>query len=297
MAHGTGFSDQWRRAEREERDRLRELEVRLDSLQGRRRQLLGEVRSLSSKQHELYDQHQGPHAEAERLYHESGELGHRLAQLRRACEKARQGLEEAVIRRRELVLTFDRSERLNPEQVRREIAELELRQQTRALPLEDENALIAELRRKTKALHEFETRKELAVQHEQQRREADVAIVAARAEIDRILHDMDVVRGERDKRKGEIPATLEAAGAAVAEMRVAGRTRAELVTQVEALNREIADVEREGRELLAKLKARQEVAREILEEYARPLPPPAPRPDGSADVPAPSKHAKPARSA
>ncbi len=272
MAHGVGFSDQWRKAEREERDRLRALETRLDALQGQRRQLLGEVRALSSRQHELYDQHQGPQAAAERLYHESGELGRQLGHLRRSVEKARQGLEDAVIRRRELVLTFDRNERLNPEQVRREIAELELRQQTRALPIEEENALIAELRRKSKALQEFEARKELAAKHVQQRQEADAAIVAARGEIDKILKEMDQVRGERDKRKGEIPASLEAAGAAVAEMRAAGRSRAELMAQVDALSRDIAEVEREGRELLAKLRARQEAAREILEEYSRPLP-------------------------
>jgi len=271
MAEGAGFSDQWRREEKEERERLRQLEVRLDSLKGRRHELLGQVRSLSSKQHELYNRGRAPQTEAERMYHEFGELGRHLAELRRGVQKAREDFENAVIRRRELVLTFDRGERLNPEQVRREIAELELRQQTRALPLEEENALIAELRRKVQALKEFETRKELVEKHEVQRREADATIVAARAEIDRMLKEMDVARAEREKRKAGIPTNLEAAGAAVAEMREAGRTRAELMAQVDTLSREIAEIEREGRDLLARYHQRQEIAREIMREYARPL--------------------------
>ncbi len=270
MPEGIGFSDQWRKAEREERDRLRQLESRLDALHGQRRELLAQVRSLSSRQQELYRQGQGPQTEAERLYHESGELGRQLSQLRRAAERARQAMESAVIRRRELVLTFDRHERINPEQLRREIAELELRQQTRALPIEEENALIAELRRKTKAVQEFETRRDQVAQHEVQRKEADTAILAARAEIDRILKEMEAVRGERDRRKAEIPVNLEAAGAAVAEMRTAGRSRAELTAQLDALGREIAEIEKEGRELLRRYHERQELAREIMREYARP---------------------------
>jgi len=236
--------------------------------------LLDHVRALSSKQRELYSRGQGPQSEAERLYQESGELGRHLAGLRRSCEEARSKLEEAVIRRRELVLTFDRGERLNPDQVRREMAQLELRQQTRALPIEEENALIARLRQMAKDLQQFELRKEAAAEHEIQRRAADAAIVAARAEVDRIVGEMEVARTERDKRRVEIPAKLEAAGSVVAEMRVAGRTRAELMPEVEALGREIAEVEREGRELLARYRQRQEIAREILAEYARPLSPP-----------------------
>jgi len=272
MSYGVGFSDQWRRAEKEERDRLRQLEARLDTLRGLRHDLVGQLRTITSKQHELYSRREGPQSAAERLYQESGELGRRLGELRRACERARQGLEEAVIRRRELFLTFAPGERLNPEQVRREIAELELRQQTRALPLDEENALIAELRKKAQALKEFETRKELVAKHDEQRREADAAILAARTELDRLVKEMDLVRAERDKRKVEIPANLEAAGAATAEMRALGRSRAELAEKLEPLEREIVEVEREGRALLARYRQRQEDAREIMREYARPLP-------------------------
>ncbi|MGP8078797.1 MAG: hypothetical protein ACLQD8_00530 [Thermoplasmata archaeon] len=268
------FSEQWQREEREERDRLRQLEARLNSLLDKRRELVGQVRGLSAKQQELYNRRQAPQAEAEQLHEEFGQLGRHLSELRRGCEAARRKLEDAVIRRRELVLTFDRGERLNPEQVRREMAELELRQQTRALPIKEEDALIAELRQKAKELKEFEARKEIAAEHERQRHEADAAIVAARAEVARLVEEMETARSERDKRRGEIPARLEAAGALVAEMRVAGRARAELLTQLDVLGREIAEVEREGRELMARSRQRRADAREILKEYARPLPSP-----------------------
>ena len=281
MPSRAGFSEQWQREEKAERERLRQLENRLNGLLDRRRELLGQVRALTSKQHELYYGQHGPQAEAERLHHETGQLGRRLGELRSARDKARQALEDAVIRRRELLLTFDRGDRLNPEQLRREIAELELRQQTRALPIEEENALIAELRQKAKDLQQYEARKEVAVEHERQRKEADAAILAARAEIDRIGKEMEAARSEREKRRSEIPANLEAAGAVVAELRTVGRSRAELMTQVDALNREIAEVEREGRELMARTRQREEDARLILEEYSRPLSPSDPSGPGS----------------
>ena len=233
------LSEQWQREDREERDRLRQLEGHLNSLLDRRHDLIGQVRALSSKQQELYNRRQTPQAEAEQLHQEYGQLGRRLTELRKAIEGGRQKLEEAVVRRRELVLTFDRGERLNPDQLRREMAELELRQQTRALPIEEENALIAELRQKAKDLKQFEARKEIAAEHERQRREADGTIVAARAEVERIAEEMEAARSERDKRRAGIPAKLEAAGAIVAEMRAAGKARAELMTQVDALGREI----------------------------------------------------------
>ncbi|HTP54958.1 MAG TPA: hypothetical protein VML94_08405 [Thermoplasmata archaeon] len=284
MRSRAGFSEQWQREERAERDRLRQLEGRLNSLLDRRRELVGQVRALTSKQQELYYGQHGPQAEAERLHHESGQLGRHLAELRNARDKARQALEDAVIRRRELVLTFDRGERLNPEQLRKEMAELELRQQTRALPIEEENALIAELRQKAKDLQLYESRKEIAAEHERQRKEADAAILAARAEIDRIMKEMEASRAEREKRRSEIPANLEAAGAVVAELRVIGRNRAELVAQVDALSREIAEVEREGRELMARTRQREEDARLIMEEYSRPLPSPdSPRSDPATE--------------
>ncbi len=272
MAPRAVLSEQWQREDREERDRLRQLEGRLNELLDRRRDLIAQVRALSTKQKELYNQRQAPQADVERLHDEFAHLGKLLPELRRGCEKARQQLEEAVVRRRELVLTFDRTERQNPDQVRKAMAELELRQQTRALPIEEENALIAELRQKAKDLEHIESRKAIAAEHERQRREAEETIVAARAEVERIVAEMALARTERDKRMVEIRAKLGTAGALVAEMRAAGRSRAELMTQVDGLSREIDSIEREGRELLARSRTRREDARRILKEYERPRP-------------------------
>lgn len=268
------LSEQWQREDREERDRLRQLEGRLNTLLDRRRELINQVRSLSAKQKELYNQRQAPQAEVEHLHDEFAQLGKLLSELRGSCERARQKLEDAVVRRRELVLTFDRTERQNPDQLRKSMAELELRQQTRALPIDEENALIAELRQKAKDLEHIESRKAIAVEHERQRHEAEETIVASHAEVDRIVEAMGKARAERDKRMVEIRAKLEAAGALVAEMRAAGKARAEVMTEVDALSREIAEVEREGRELLQRSRTRREDARRIMKEYERPRPSP-----------------------
>ncbi len=274
MASRSVLSEHWQREDREERDRLRQLEGQLNTLLDRRHELMTQVRTLSAKQKELYNRSQAPQAEVEKLHDEYGQLGKLLSELRKEVERARQRLEDSVVRRRELVLTFDRTERQNPEQIRKAMAELELRQQTRALKIEEENALIAELRQKAKDLEHIESRKAIALEHERQRHEAEEAITASRAEVEQLVGAMATARTERDKRMVEIRAKLEAAGAMVAEMRTAGRARADVMAQVDVLSREIGEIEREGRELLARARVRREDARRIMKEYERPRPAP-----------------------
>ncbi len=271
MPRDFGLSDQWRREARAERDRLHQLEARLDPLLVHRRELLRQIRELSTKERELDARRRVPQAEAERLFQESGEIGRRYAGLRTAREGARHNLEEAVVRRRELAPSLEPWEQLNPDRVRREIAELELRQQTKALTLDEENALIAELRKKAKDLERFLTHKEQAEAHARQRHEAEAAIAVGRAELARIAQEMEAARSERDQRRAEIPAQLGVAGNVVAELRETHRLLEERRSEWEGLTREIAEVEKEGRALLARIRQREEDEREILREYDRPV--------------------------
>ena len=258
------------REDRDDRDRLRHLESRLDSLFERRQELITEMRRIAAEQRALYELTQNPGPEVEGLHQEHVGLGHRIAELRNAREEARRKVEEAVIARRELLLTFEKGERTPPEQIRREIAELEHQQQTRALPIDEENALIARLRKRSQDLKAAEARTALVLEHDRLRHEADLAVTAAHDEVDRLGREMTATRAARDQKMGEIREKLQSAGGVVAEMRARGRARAEVMERIDVISREISEVEREGREVLARSRARRDEARKNMQSYSGP---------------------------
>lgn len=264
------------REERDDRERLRVLESKFETLLQRRRTLLGELRKISGEQRDLAERRQQPQDEVEKLYEAHGQLGRRLSELRRGRDAARHRLEEAVVRKRELLLTFDRGERERPDLIRREIAELELRQQTRALPIDEENALVARLRRRAADLKEAEARVQVVAAHESLRKEADLAIASARVEVDRLGEELRASRVERDQAMAAIRTRLEAAGGLVAELRAKGKARAETIRELNGLSQELDAVDHEGRELLARSRARRAEALRTLRQYsARRRPPEA----------------------
>ncbi len=263
------LSDQEEREEREDRNRLRALDARLDALHRQREPLIAEIQRLGAEQRALYDRRQAPQDQVEKLYREHGELGRKAAELKVQRDRARTKVDEALIRLRELRLTFAPGERVRPENLKREIAQLELLQQTRAVPIDEENALIARLRQRAQELKTAEARAGLVAEHERQRKEAEAAVAAARAEVDTLGAAIAEARTARDRRMVEIRETLEGAGALVAEMRAKGRERAELMARVDALGREIADLEREGRRLVGAARARREESRKTVREFTR----------------------------
>jgi len=258
------------REERADEDLLRRLESQHRTLLERRHELIGEVRRLSSEQKSLYDRRQAPQAEVERLYDEHAKLGKRLAELRTLREKARHQVETKVIERRELLLKVGAADPPSPEQIRKEIAELELRHQTNAVPAEEEKALVERLRERTKALADAEAHAARTAAHAEARKAAETAIAEARSAVELIVAEMDRSSAERDRLMLEIRARLEAAGGMLAEMRAKGRTRAELVAQVDAVSKEIAALELEGREVFGRLKAHRDAYRERMKNFAPP---------------------------
>ena len=262
------LSDEEEHKNREERDRLRAIDSKLNSLYRQRQDLIVEMRRLSSEQKALYDRRQAPQAEVEELYERHAALGKRLTDLRKAREVARAAADQAMVALRELRLTIAPSERVRPDQIRKEIRDLELHQQTHALPLDEENALIARLRQRSHDLKEAEAHAQIAIEHERLRKEAEARVAAARAEVERLGAEFAKARAERDATMSGVRAKLEAAGGLVAELRAKGRARADVMDKVDALSREMHELEREGRALLAATRARQEEARKMVRAYA-----------------------------
>jgi len=262
------LSDEEEREDREEREKLRTIDTKLRSLFERREDLLAEVRRISSEQKATYDRRQVPQTEVERLYEEHNALGKRITEIRNARESARKKVEEAIIHVREVRLTFAPGERVRPDQIRKEISELELRQQTRALPLDEENKLIALLRQRTQELKQAEARTAIVVAHQQKLKEAETALAAAREDFERRGKELLAAKAERDAKMTAVRDKLRVAGEMIATLREKGRARAELLAKVDALSREMNELEREARTLLAKARSRREQARRMLRAYS-----------------------------
>ncbi len=262
------LSEEADQEERDGRERLREIDGKIDVLRGRRLALVEKVRELSSEQKKLFDVRQEPQAVAERLHAEHQELGRRLSTLRNDRDRARHHLDELVARAREVRAEMSPSERIRPDRVRKEIKELVARQQTSALPLAEENALIDRLRERTRLLHDLEAHESVLKEHEQRRKEAEAAVLAGRAEIDRLNQEWTATRAGRDKKMEEIRAELLRAGTIVAQIREKALARRELMQKLDVAGRELDGLDTEARKILAASRARREEARAAMRTFA-----------------------------
>jgi uncharacterized coiled-coil DUF342 family protein len=269
------LSDEEEREEREDREKLRAIDGKLRTLFDRREEMIAEVRKISSEQREIYERRQAPQAEVERLYDEHNALGKKISELRNAREAARKKVEEAVVRVREVRLTFAPGERVRPEQIRREIAQLELRQQTRALPIDEENALIALLRQRAHELKQAEARTAQVAAHQQSLKDAESALATAREQFDLSGKALQAAKVDRDAKMVAVREKLQLAGDLIASLREKGRARAEAIAKVDAVSREMDELEREGRRLVAKSRSRREQARRLLRTYSHGHGPPS----------------------
>jgi len=262
------LSDQEEREDREDRDRLHAIDAKLKTLFDRREDLIAEVRKISSEQKAIYDRRQAPQLEVERLYEEHNALGKRIAELRSAREKARKKVEDAIVQVREVRLTFAPGERVRPDQIRKELAQLELRQQTHALPIDEENALIALLRQRAQELKQAEARTATVEAHQRKLAEAESALTAARGEFEASGKTLQAAKTERDAKMSAVREKLQVAGSLIASLREKGRARAEAVEKVDAVGREMDELEREARKILARSRSRRDLARRMLRAYS-----------------------------
>jgi chromosome segregation ATPase len=269
------LSDEEEREDREDRQRLRAIDSKLRSLFDRREELIAEVRRISSEQKAIYDRRLAPQVEVERLYEEHNALGKRIAEHRHAREAARKKVEEAIVRVREVRLTFAPGERVRPDQIRKEIAQLELRQQTRALPLDEENALIALLRQRAQDLKQAEARTATVAAHQSKLKEAEAALTAAREEFESSGAALQAAKTERDAKMTAVREKLQVAGELIASLREKGRARADAVGKVDGVSREMDELEREARRIVARSRTRREQARRMLRAYSHGPGPPS----------------------
>jgi len=263
------LSEEDERAERDGRDRLHAIDAKLRDLYARRTAALTQVRQLSDEQRALADQREPKAVAVDQAHRRQREIGHRLMDIRRDRDAARRLLEEAMADLREHRATGPKGDRPRPEQIKKEMAELELRQQTRALKLTEENALIAHLRELQKTLESAQKDVGTASAHAEKTKALEERVKALRGDIERLAKEADALRHERDAQVGAVRNQLLEAGAIYAELRQKAKSRGDAMARIEGLSREIFLLESEGNRILRESRDRRQEAVRSVKDYNR----------------------------
>lgn len=264
------LSEEAEKEEQADREEFYKTESKLRELRGRRQALVTEVRELSAKQKELYDARQPRQQALEATHAEHQGLGHALGDLRRRGDASRDALNRAMIALREYRATIPKgSEGPHPEQVKREIADLEMRQQTHALPLTEENQLIDRLRLLSKQLKESEKHRGESDARHQRLKALEADLSARRAEVDQIGPEMARLRAERDKKMQSMRDQLVEVGRLVADLRETARHRGEVMARLDAAHNEVMTLERQSEQLWKRKHDRAQEARSTVRDYNR----------------------------
>ena len=269
MPPGPPLSDEEEAQDRADRDEVHRLETKLRELRPRRQALVNDVRRISEEQRELAQARAPRQDSLEEVHSDHQQLGRQLSALRKERDAARRRVEDALIRLREFRALAPRSERAHPEQIRREIADLEMRQQTHALKIQEENALIDRVRELTRSLALAEKEKTATETRHQQLTTLETDLVAARKEVDRLGGELARVHTERDRKMQSLREKLLEEGRLVAELREKARLRSETLDRLELLNREVVGMERKVDDLLARVRGRRHEARQNIRDYNR----------------------------
>ena len=264
------------RIELETRERLRHAQSRLRELRDRRGLLLEQVRRLSDEQHVIHDRMAPEQERVEGAHEEYRALGQRLAEIRRERDALRPRLDAALAELRMATpVRPERSERrergpMRPDQIRQEMAQLELRQQTQALSLTDENALIDRLRQLRRELETAEQAVGERAKLDAARAAKELTLRELRTKFEQLGDEFGRVRGERDRKMQSMRAQLQSVGQEISQIREKAQERAGLFRKVDDLNRMMVEVDREIRETLQASRARLREARDTISEFTRP---------------------------
>ncbi|HKS59692.1 MAG TPA: hypothetical protein VJS68_02815 [Thermoplasmata archaeon] len=263
------LSEEAEREESSSREWLRTAEGKLRELRERRQALLVQVRTLADDQRRLFEERQPGREALQAALGEHRSLGKELARLRAERDALRDRISAtrgAMVARRP---TRGRETGTSPAQVRREIAELELRQQTHALPLEEENALIERIRRLQPILAESEARAKNLEQEVRARAEKLDSLKALQEAAEQVAQKVESVHRERETRMKSMRDLLEEDGRRLAAMRAKGTARAELMTRLDAVQRTVAELERDVYRRMGESRQRRVEARRTIQEYNR----------------------------
>jgi uncharacterized coiled-coil DUF342 family protein len=260
--------------ERDEKERelwkdIKNQEHKLRGMKERRAEMLALGRRLAEEALDLQKRRGPLYDEAEKLHQEFRDLGKRTAEIRAERDRIHARIDQLRIELREEGAGHDRRDRPRPERLVQELASLEKKQQTTAMPLKEENALIDRMREIRAQMTEAE--KNAAVW-----KAKDSTLLTLRQEFDacrkkdeELSQEFDRVRRRRDEVMGQVKGQLVEVGHLVAQIRAKGKARAELLSKVDTLSDEIREMEKGVMGLLHQSRARKMEARKLLDDHNR----------------------------
>jgi uncharacterized coiled-coil DUF342 family protein len=263
------LSEEAEKEEAEYRDRRRALETKFRDLRTRRELLLAQVHQLVDDQNDLFARQAPKQQTLEQLHEEYRAIGHDLADLRRERDTVRNELEGTLQELRYARSELPRGDRPRPDQLEREVRQLELKQQTMALPLAEENALIDRMRALRRQLDGVQKEASVVNAHESRVKELEKAIMTKRAALEKLMAESARLKVERDRRMANMRSLLEEVGALVGEIRAKARARRDTMDKVQGFSRQLGEIDDEILRLDRGSRARRDEARRTIREYSR----------------------------
>jgi uncharacterized coiled-coil DUF342 family protein len=261
--------DPAREEERAERHRLDQLDAKIRELRPKRQALIQELLKLSDEQRKMFDQRAPQQVRLEELNDAHHRLGRDLGHLRSQLDAARRARDDRLATVRELRAAMPKSARSPAEQLKREMRKLELQQQTRAVPLEEENALIDQMRALRKEIARTESEAAEVAKKGEALHAAEVSFESARAEVDRLRKTLDDARGARDRAMEALKAELVTAGQAMAQLREKSQARGTVRRELDDIDRTLRGTDREFNDLRRHHFARRGEAKRVVVDHNR----------------------------
>lgn len=262
------LSDDDEREDREDRARLREVDAQIHKLRARRQGLLDDVHRLSDEQRALYDRKQPLQSELDQIHADHRDLGRQIAELRPQRDAARRKADNALAAVRMARPVGGREDRVGPDQIRQEIARLELRQQTTALSVADENILIDYIRQLGRKLKEVEASQAVVKAEAEKGRALEEELRRARAEVDAVQTRSVQLGAQRDGAMQAMRSHLMLIGQLMGQMREKAHQRGQAMAEVDELSRRLHDLERDAQQLINSSRARRQEARRTISQYS-----------------------------
>ncbi|MCI4318679.1 MAG: hypothetical protein L3J87_02505 [Thermoplasmata archaeon] len=263
------LSEEAEREEAEYRDHRRALETKFRDLRTRRELLLAQVHQLVDDQKLLFDRQAPKQQTLEELHEDYRAIGHDLADLRHQRDKVRNELEGTLQELRYARSELPRGDRPRPDQLEREVRQLELKQQTTALPLTEENALIDRMRALRRQLDGVQKEASVVDAHESRVKTLEKSVAGKRTELEKLMAESARLKVERDRRMANMRSLLEEVGALVGEIRAKARARRDTMDKVQGFSRQLGEIDDEILRLDRGSRARRDEARRTIREYSR----------------------------
>jgi uncharacterized coiled-coil DUF342 family protein len=263
------LSEEDEEAERRSWDELRSAEQKLRGLKDRRSEMLDVVHRLAEEALDLQARRRSLYDDAEGLHQSFRDLGHAQTQLRVEREKIRGRISEILGSLKQSREEHPRDKRIRPEQITREIALLEKKQQTSVLTVKEENALIDHMRQLRAQLTEAQKSEAVWKAKDESSQGLKDELDQMRKRMDEVQAKIEELRKQRDETMAKIKAQLAEGGHLIAAIREKGKARSELLAKVSEISKTCDEMERSVMGLRQQSFQRRDEARKALQDHNR----------------------------